>query len=117
MPRYIGVHPVAYTEEQLQPFGQLLPGSVIWNSTYVAVADNKTYCLWEAPTKEAMAEVFAKYEIPYEGIYEVRRFDPLTNTLEPEAVEVCPHCGGRHGAFDHLEMLEHMKPYVPTATG
>jgi hypothetical protein len=35
-----------------------------------------SYCIWEAPTKETMAEVFAKYEIPHEGIAVVRRFDP-----------------------------------------
>jgi hypothetical protein len=88
MPRYIAVHPMANTEEQLQSFAPLLPASVVWNSTYVAFGGNKTYCIWEAPTKETMAEVFAKYEIPYEVIEEVRRYDPVTNTLEPEPVEV-----------------------------
>ncbi|MGA2512624.1 MAG: nickel-binding protein [Candidatus Limnocylindrales bacterium] len=86
MPRYIGVHAVAFAEEQLQQLAPVLPSSVIWNSTYVAFADNKTYCIWEAPTKETMAEVFAKYEIPYDAIYEVRRFDPATNKLKPEPV-------------------------------
>ncbi len=40
---------------------------------------------------------------------------PSTNTLEPKAVEVCPQCGGQHGAFDHLDYLESLSHYVPTA--
>jgi hypothetical protein len=55
--------------------------SAVWNSTHVAFGENKTYCIWEAPTKETMAEIFAKYEIPYEAIEEVRRYDHVTNAL------------------------------------
>ena len=46
-----------------------------------------------------MAEIFAKYEIPYEGIYEVRRFDPATNTLEPEPAE-----GSSPSSTSHLRI-------------
>ena len=48
----------------------------------------KRFCHWEAPTKEAVVEVFEKYEIPYEAIHEVRRFDPATGEMEPATIDV-----------------------------
>ena len=89
MPRFVAVHPVAFSEEQLGPLAkELLPEGVTWNSTYSAFAENKSFCHWEAPTKEAVVEVFKKYEIPYEAIHEVRRFDPATGVMEPAPVEL-----------------------------
>jgi hypothetical protein len=83
MPRFIAVHPVAFTEEQLQPLAkEQVPEGVTWNSTYCAFVDNKTYCHWEAPTKEAVLDIFKKYEIPYEAIHEVRLFDFATGKFE-----------------------------------
>ena len=63
---------------RLQP----LPEGVTWNSTYCALAENKAYCHWEAPTKEAVEEILKKYEVPYEAVYPVRLFDPATGKLE-----------------------------------
>jgi hypothetical protein len=88
MPRFIAAHPVAFSEEQLRPLTkEPMPEGVAWHSTYCAFADNKTYCHWEAPTKEALVEIFTKYEVPYEAIHEVRRFDPATGLMEPAPVE------------------------------
>lgn len=88
MPRFIAVHPVAFAEEQLQPLAkEPLPEGVIWHSTFCAFGDSKSYCHWESPTKQALLEILAKYEIPYEAVYEVRRFDPVTGRLEPERAE------------------------------
>ena len=85
MPRFLAVHPVAFGEEQLMPLAkEQLPEGVIWNSTYCSVADNLSYCHWEAPSRDAVAEVFTKYQIPYDAIHEVRHFDPATARLEPE---------------------------------
>ncbi len=89
MPRFVAVHPVVFSEEQLRPLAkELLPEGVTWNSTYSAFAENKAFCHWEAPTKEAVVEVFKKYEIPYEAIHEVRRFDPATGEMEPAPTEM-----------------------------
>ena len=86
MPRFIAVHPVGFTEEQLAPLAkEPLPEGVTWHSTYCAFAENKSYCHWEAPTKEALVALFKKYEIPYEAIYLVRHFDPATGQMEPES--------------------------------
>lgn len=88
MPRFIAVHPLGFNEEQLQPLAkEPLPEGVTWHSTYSALAENRSYCHWEAPTKEAVLEILKKYEIPYEVVQEVRRFDPATGLMEPAPVE------------------------------
>jgi hypothetical protein len=87
MLRFIAVHPVAFSEEQLQPLAkEPLPEGVTWKSTYCSFADGKAFCHWEAPTREVVVDIFKKYDIPYEAIYEVRRFDPATGQLEVEPI-------------------------------
>lgn len=88
MPRFIAVHPVGFTEEQLAPLAkEPLPEGVTWHRTYSAFEADTSYCHWEAPTKEAVVEVFKKYEIPYAAIHEVRMFDPATGVMEPAPLE------------------------------
>jgi hypothetical protein len=89
VPRYIAVHPAAFTEEQLQPLAQVpLPAGVKWISTFCGVADNTTYCHWAAATKDDLIAIFTQYEIPYATVHEVRLFDPVTGRLEPAATEI-----------------------------
>lgn len=88
MLRFIAVHPVVFKEEQLAPLAkEPLPEGVTWHATYCAFDENKSYCHWEAPTRDALLEVFKKYEIPYEALHEVRHFDPATGRMEPAPVE------------------------------
>ena len=88
MPRFIAVHPAAFTEEQLQPLSKApVPEGVAWISTYCGFADDTTFCHWVAPTKEHLVAIFKQYEVPYEAIYEVRHFDPATGQLEPAPAE------------------------------
>jgi hypothetical protein len=85
MLRFIALHPLAFQEDQLAPLAkEPLPAGVTWTSTFIAFADGKSFCLWEAPTREAVIDIFTRYEIPFENLYEVRQFDPVTGTLEPE---------------------------------
>lgn len=85
MLRFIAVHPTAFTEEQLQPLTmEQLPRGVTWHGTFCAFADDRSFCHWHAPTKQTLLDLFAKYEIPYETVYEVRLFDPATGRLEAE---------------------------------
>ena len=89
MPRFVAVHAVAFTEDQLAPLAkELLPEGFTWNSTYCAFAESKSFCHWEAPTRDAVVEIFKKYEIPCDAIHEVRRFDPATGKMEPEPIAV-----------------------------
>ena len=84
--RFIAVHPVAFTEAQLAPLSrEQLPEGAAWHDTFIATGDAKTYCHWDAPTKQVLTDLFIKYEVPVEVIHEVRRFDPVTARLEPEA--------------------------------
>jgi hypothetical protein len=86
--RFVAVHPVAFTEEQLRPLAkESLPEGVTWDSSFCGYKEDLTYCLWKAPAKEDLVAVFKRYEIPYEAIHAVRRFDPATGELEPEPVE------------------------------
>ena len=88
MARYIAVHPVAFTEEQLTPLAkEPLPEGVTWHSTHSAFAEGKSFCHWEAPAREALLEIFERYAIPFETLYEVRRFDPAVGEMEPVPVE------------------------------
>ncbi|MDA8204366.1 MAG: hypothetical protein M0Z49_16740 [Chloroflexi bacterium] len=85
MLRFIAVHPVVFSEQQLQPLTtEQLPQGVTWHSTFCAFADDKSFCHWNAPTKQTLLDLFAKYEIPYEAVYEVRLFDPAIGRLEPQ---------------------------------
>lgn len=88
MPRYIAVHPAAFTEDQLQPLTKApVPEGVTWIGTFCGFADDTTYCHWTAPSEETLVGIFAQYGIPYTAIHEVRLFDPVTATLEPEPTE------------------------------
>ena len=85
--RFVVVHPVAFTEDQLAPLSkEPMPEGVTWHTTFIAFADTKTYCHWEAPTRQALSDLLVKYEVPVEAIHEVRAFDPAIGTLEPELV-------------------------------
>jgi Nickel responsive protein SCO4226-like len=88
MLRFIAVHPVAFSQDQLTRLArEPRPAGVIWKSSFCAFGEDKSFCHWEAPSRETVVDVFRKYDIPYEGIYEVRWFDPATGVLEPEPIE------------------------------
>ncbi len=83
--RFVAIHPVAFAEEQLAPLTkEPMPEGVAWHDTFIALGDMKTYCHWEAPAKQVLADLFVKYDVPVEQILEVRRFDPVTGRLEAE---------------------------------
>jgi len=89
--RFIAVHAVAFPEDQLAPLTtEPMPEGVAWHSTFIAYGDAKTYCHWEAPSKQALADLFVKYQVPVEAIHEVRQFDPVTGRLEPEVKVAVP---------------------------
>jgi len=88
MLRFIATHPGAFSFETLQPLAkEPMPEGVTWKATFVAFDDNRTFCHWEAPSMEDVLAIFAKYEIPYDAIYEVRLFDPVSGTMETATPE------------------------------
>ena len=79
MPRFIAVHSLPYNEEQIiataKNMPEQLPPDVSWNFTYCAFDDNKFFCEWEAPDKNAIEQVFKSTQVPYDAVYPVRLLD------------------------------------------
>ena len=79
MPRFIAVHSMPYNEEQIKATAKnmpnQLPQDVSWNLTYCAFDDNRFFCEWEAPNKEAVEQVFKSTQVPYDAVYTVRLLD------------------------------------------
>ena len=86
MPRFIAVHTAPFTEEQLKAttkdMPSQLPAGVSWKLTYCDFADNKFFCEWEAPNKEAIEQVFKAANMPFDAVYPVRLLDVAKAELE-----------------------------------
>ena len=90
MPRFMAVHTAPFTEEQLKqlaaaqlnpPF-PVAPGTAC-RETFCGFADDKFFCNWEGPTKQAVVDVLTAMQVPFDAVYEVKRFDFGTAQLEP----------------------------------
>lgn len=78
MPRFIAVHIMPFTEEQMKAAVKKLPKfpkGTSWKLTYCDFADNKFFCEWEAPNKEAIEQIFKAQNMPFDVIYPVRVFN------------------------------------------
>jgi len=87
MPRFIATHSIPFTEEALVKFAKeeapkFSETGVTWIRTYCDFDDNKFFCEWEAPAKEAIEKILKDLNIPFDGIYPVRIFDVATAKLE-----------------------------------
>ena len=84
MPRFIAVHTAPFTEDHFK--GWAKPGSIpegfSWKLSYCDFDDNKFFCEWEAPSKEALAEAFKVQNLPFDAIYPVRLFNPAKAKFE-----------------------------------
>ncbi len=76
MPRFIAVHSVPFTEQQFTDWAkQPSAKGFSWKLTYCDFDENKFFCDWEAPSKEALAETFKAQHLPFDVIYPVRIFN------------------------------------------
>jgi len=86
MPRFIAVHTMPWTEEaaitSAKNMPSQLPAGVSWKLTYCDFDDNKFFCEWEAPNKEAVEQVFKAAKIPYDAVYPVRLLNVAKAELE-----------------------------------
>jgi hypothetical protein len=87
MSRFIAVHSVPFTEEALINFAKVeVPKAkeegVNWIRTHCDFDDNKHFCEWEAPNKEAIERLFKKLDVPFDAIYPVKIFNAATASLE-----------------------------------
>ncbi len=83
MPRFIAVHTGAFTEAQLKELAaEPMPAGIAWPQTFCGFEDGKFFCEWTAPDKEAIEQIFKHYNMPCDGIYQVRRFDVAKREFE-----------------------------------
>jgi len=75
------------TEEEVKKLAKdmppQLPSGVSWKLTYCAFGDNKFFCEWEAPNKEAIEQVFKAANLPFDAVYPVRLLDVAKVEIEP----------------------------------
>jgi hypothetical protein len=53
-----------------------LPGGVTWVHSYVTGDKTKTFCIYDAPTPEAIRQAAERNGLPVDRITEVRVLDP-----------------------------------------
>ena len=87
MPRFIATHTMPATEEAIVKMAkenapEWSEIGLTWIRTYCDFDDNKFFCEWEAPSKEALEQKFKETNSPYDDIYPVRLFDVATAKLE-----------------------------------
>ena len=86
MPRFMVVHTVPWTEEQLGEIAKTmppqLPPSVSYKLTYCDFDDGKFFCEWEAPNKEAIEQIFKSMNAPYDAVYPVRLYTAAKMAFE-----------------------------------
>jgi Nickel responsive protein SCO4226-like len=51
-------------------------GGVTWLHSYVSVDDRKTFCVYDAPSPEAIRKAAARNKLPVDRITRVRVLDP-----------------------------------------
>lgn len=87
MPRFIATHTVPFTEEALAKLAKeeapkFAEAGVSWIRTYCDFENNKHFCEWEAPNKEAIEKILQDSNISFDAIYPVRIFDVAKQKLE-----------------------------------
>jgi hypothetical protein len=85
MPRFIAVHTMPLTEEQLMEMLKNLPAlpeGTTWKQTYCDFEDGKFFCEYEAPNKEIIEQGFKASNIPYDAVYPVRIFDVAKKSFQ-----------------------------------
>jgi hypothetical protein len=84
MPRFIAVHTAPFTEAQLKELAKTkLPQGFSWKVTYCDFADNKFFCDWTVPSKDALEKEFKARNIPFDIVYPVQIFNVSKAKLEP----------------------------------
>ena len=87
MPRFIATHTMSASEEAIVKMAKedapkFSEMGLTWVRTYCDFDDNKFFCEWEAPNKEAIETLFKETNSPYDEIFPVQLFDVATATLE-----------------------------------
>ena len=89
MAKFIAAHTLpGYTEEKFaseaKKLETMVPKGYSWNLTYCAFGENKYFCEWDAPSKEALEKVFRDNKLPFDGIYPVKNYNVSKRAFEGE---------------------------------
>lgn len=85
MSRFIAVHTMPMTEEQLMAMLQgmpPLPAGIAWRKSYCNFSANRLFCEWEADNEAALTQVFKDGDIPFDEIHPVRLLDVEKRAFE-----------------------------------
>ena len=87
MPRFIAVHSVSFTGEDLikiakEAAPKWKEAGINWIRTYCDFDDDKHFCEWEAPNKEGIEQIFKDLDVSFDAIYPVKTLDVATASLE-----------------------------------
>jgi hypothetical protein len=85
MPKYIAVHTLPMTEEQLMAMLKNLPPlpeGTSWKQTYCDFKNGKFFCEWEAPNQEIIEQGFKAQQLPYDAVYPVKIFNVAKQIFE-----------------------------------
>jgi hypothetical protein len=86
MPRFIAAHTLPMDEAQFKAMADdmvpKIPGGFTWKSTYCAFGENKFFCEWDAPSKEALEQAFKANSMPFDAIYAAKLFDVASKTMQ-----------------------------------
>ena len=78
MPRYLVER--TFPDRPRIPVGAVLEGNadggVTWVHSYVSEDKRKTFCIYDAPSPEAIRKTAARNDLPVERITQVRVLDP-----------------------------------------
>ncbi len=87
MPRFIAVHTLPHSEQELlgmlKEMAPQIPPGFTWKQTYCDFDSKKHFCEWEAPSKEALEQAFKANNLPYDAIHQVRLFNVASMEMEP----------------------------------
>jgi hypothetical protein len=80
MPRFIATHSVPFTRDVLVKYAKeeapkFAKSGVTWIRTFCDFPNNKHFCEWLGPNKEAIEKILKDLSIPYDGLHEVKIFD------------------------------------------
>jgi hypothetical protein len=85
MPKFIAVHTMPMTEEQLMAMINKLPAlpeGTSWKQSYCDFKDGKFFCEWEAPNKEIIQQGFKANNLPYDAVYPVKVYNVAKKGFE-----------------------------------
>jgi hypothetical protein len=86
MPRFLAVHTLPLNKEQFKDTAEKTlktpsPG-FSWKQTYCDFANHKFFCVWEAPSKEALEQGFKNHQMPFDSVHPVELFNTSTKIFE-----------------------------------